>query len=295
MTLPNWYVGMGRLTALFALGVAGFAGWHLQAKYGMQGQQVASLGLDAGTEHWVDYEALAPSRNTPSRSELRALIAKQRAVRLGLGDRRAASALLTGVVAPEWTSEANRGSHGNGTLTWPVKDGWFGRGYGAGEGGYHLAIDIDGERGSDVLAAAPGVVGYVGKELRGYGNVVLVVHPGGWVTLYGHNQRFLVSAGERVEQGQPIAELGSTGRSMGPHVHFELIYQGKNCDPIPFVERAPFSHRQYPEAAPIVPWNPTAKKPSAVKCKKRMMHPLHDDDGEQLLGASERGHAHTSG
>jgi murein DD-endopeptidase MepM/ murein hydrolase activator NlpD len=104
-----------------------------------------------------------------------------------------------------------------------------------------------------------------------------------------------VSAGERVEQGQPIAELGSTGRSMGPHVHFELIYQGKNCDPIPFVERAPFSHRQYPEAAPIVPWNPTAKKPSAVKCKKRMMHPLHDDDGEQLVGASERDHAHTSG
>jgi hypothetical protein len=105
-----------------------------------------------------------------------------------------------------------------------------------------------------------------------------------------------VRAGERVEQGQPLAELGSTGRSMGPHVHFELIYGGRNCDPIPFVERAPFSHRQYSDNAPIYPFSPELGKPRGVRCKKRMMHPLHDDgDDDQLLGATESKRSATSG
>lgn len=286
---------LGQCGALLALTYVGLAGWHLQARYGLQGLQVASLGLDATREYWAAYEYLGRSRPTPTRAEQRAMLAKQRAEQLGLGERPAAAALLTGVVAPEWIAEANKGSHGDGTLTWPVKDGWFGRGWGSGEGGYHAAVDIDGERGSHVLAAAPGIVGYAGDELRGYGNVVLLVHAGGWVTLYAHNQGFLVSAGERVDQGQPIAEVGSSGRSMGPHVHFELIYQSKNCDPLPFVKREAFSHRQYPEALPIVPFHPTAKKPDAVRCKKRMMHPTHDADGEQLFGASDHQRARHSG
>jgi murein DD-endopeptidase MepM/ murein hydrolase activator NlpD len=237
MTLPNWLLLCGHTAVAMAFVYVGFLGWQLQARYGLQGQAVAYLRVDGSAERWAVYEQLAPSQLGPTRSELRAK-------RIGLGNRKAASMLLTGVVAPEWMAEAERGPKGTGQLTWPVKDGWFGRGYGSGESGYHLAVDIEGERGSDVMAAAPGVVGYVGNELRGYGNVVLVVHPGGWVTLYGHNQEILVRAGERVEQGQVLAELGSTGRSMGPHVHFELIYQGRNCDPIPFVERQPFSHRQ---------------------------------------------------
>jgi murein DD-endopeptidase MepM/ murein hydrolase activator NlpD len=285
----------GQLAAALAFAYVGYVGWQLQARYGLLGQQVAYLGSDASHERYTAFEQLAPSQLTPTRGELRALMDEQRAKRLGLGNRQAASMLLTGVVSPEWTAEANIGPRGDGTLTWPVKEGWFGRGYGSGESGYHLAIDIEGERGSDVLAAAPGVVGYVGNELRGYGNVVLVVHPGGWVTLYGHNQRINVRAGERVEQGQPLAELGSTGRSMGPHVHFELIYQGRNCDPIPFVTRAPYSHRQYSENAPIVPFQPELGKPNAVRCKKRMMHPLHDDDDDQLLGATERTRSASSG
>jgi murein DD-endopeptidase MepM/ murein hydrolase activator NlpD len=286
----------GQLAAVLALGYVGFVGWQLQARYGLQGQQVAFLRLDKNLERWAAYEQLATSSLGPTRSELRAMLADQRAKRLGLGNRKAASMLLTGVVAPEWAAEAGLGSQGNGQLMWPVKEGWFGRGYGSGESGYHLAIDIEGERGSDVLAAAPGVVGYVGNELRGYGNVVLVVHPGGWVTLYGHNQRINVRAGERVDQGQPLAELGSTGRSMGPHVHFELIHEGRNCDPIPFVERQPWSHRQYSENAPIYPFSADAGKPRGVRCKKRMMHPLHDDgDDDQLLGATEHAHSATSG
>jgi len=177
VAFPTWFVSLVHTCTLTLLGFVGFLGWQLQARYGMQGHHVLYLGaLDSGAERWTLFERLAPSRLGPTREDLRKQVAKQRADRLGLGDRRAASALLTG------------------SLLWPVRQGYYGRGYGSGEGGYHLAIDIDGERGSDVFAAAPGIVGYVGKELRGYGNVVLIVHPGGYVTLYGHNQRVTVQA-----------------------------------------------------------------------------------------------------
>jgi murein DD-endopeptidase MepM/ murein hydrolase activator NlpD len=297
LAVPIWLLSLVNTSALTLLGFVGFLGWQLQAVYGMQGQHVLYLGLDSGAERWTLFERLAPSRLGPTREELRNNIAKLRASRLGLGDRRAASALLLGAVAPEWTAEASRpGDVGDGTLQWPVRNGWFGRGYGSGEGGYHLAVDIAGELGADVYAAAPGVVGYVGNELRGYGNVVLVVHPGGWVTLYGHNKRVVVRSGEHVRQGQPIAELGSTGRSMGPHVHFELIYQGRNCDPLPFVRTSDVGHLSAATPTRSVAWIPSEPKPNSVRCKRRMMHPQHEDEDDNLVGATEkRNRADTSG
>lgn len=289
VAFPTWFVSLVHTCTLTLLGFVGFLGWQLQARYGMQGHHVLYLGaLDSGAERWTLFERLAPSRLGPSREDLRKQVAKQRADRLGLGDRRAASALLTGVVAPEWIAAASSsGDMGDGSLLWPVRQGYYGRGYGSGEGGYHLAIDIDGERGSDVFAAAPGIVGYVGNELRGYGNVVLIVHPGGYVTLYGHNQRVTVQAGQRVVQGQPIAELGSTGRSEGPHVHFELIYQGRNCDPLPFVHQDEVAHFSAAGPTASVAWHPNEPKPAEVRCKKRMMHPAHEEEDENLVGASE--------
>jgi murein DD-endopeptidase MepM/ murein hydrolase activator NlpD len=289
LAVPTWLVSLVNTSALTLLGFVGFLGWQLQAVYGMQGQHVLYLGvLDSGAERWTLFERLAPSRLTPSREELRNNVVKERAIRLGLGDRRAASALLVGAITPEWAAEASRtGDMGNGKLQWPVRQGWFGRGYGSGEGGYHLAVDIAGELGADVYAAAPGVVGYVGNELRGYGNVVLVVHPGGWVTLYGHNRRVVVRSGEHVSQGQPIAELGSTGRSMGPHVHFELIYQGRNCDPLPFVRQDEVGHLSAATPTRSVAWIPSQPKPDAVRCKRRMMHPQHEEDDDALVGATE--------
>jgi murein DD-endopeptidase MepM/ murein hydrolase activator NlpD len=242
------------------------------------------VGLDSQAERWSLFEHLSP-RSHESSGE-----AHDRAERLGLGSRSAASALLTGVVAPEWIDEANLGGDvGDGQLRWPVQNGYFGRGYGSGENNYHLAVDIAGELHAAVGAAAPGIVGYVGHELRGYGNVVLVVHPGGWVTLYGHNERVVVSAGERVQQGQTIALLGSTGRSMGPHVHFELIYQGRNCDPLPFVRHADVAHISAATPTKEVAWDPWTPKPRAVRCHKRMMHPSHEDDDQTIAGNNQAG------
>ena len=74
-------------------------------------------------------------------------------------------------------------------------------------------------------------MGYVGNQMHGYGNLLILVHAGGRATFYAHNQRFLVVAG-KVARGQPIARLGSTG-NRGPRVHFELVYNERNCDPAP--------------------------------------------------------------
>ena len=237
--LPRWTPAGLRSFALFALYVAAFVGWQMQAMFGVYGPRVELAAMHSGAERWTAFQRLAPEGDGPPRSELRRRAARARARRLGLGDRRAASLLLTGMPEASWVQDAERFAHNDGTLLWPVSGGMFGRGYGSGSGGYHLAVDIDGPRGSDVMASAAGTVGYVGNELRGYGNVVMVVHPGGWITLYGHNQRILVTAGEHVFEGQQLAELGSTGRSMGPHVHFELISAGRNCDPLPLFATPP--------------------------------------------------------
>src|SRR5215471_8420748 len=85
LTLSNWMLACAQLGALLAFAWVGFIGWQLQARYGLSGQQVAYLRLDGNEERWAGYERLAPSQLTPTRGELRASIAQQRAKRLGLG------------------------------------------------------------------------------------------------------------------------------------------------------------------------------------------------------------------
>lgn len=291
ISIPKWLVSLVHSCALSLLGAVGFFGWHMHGQqYGMQGHRVAHLGsLDSGQERWSLFEEIRPSPWLERAQRL-----SRRAKQLHLGDRRAASMLLTGVVSPEWSAAAESGGDlGDGTLRWPVEQGWYGRGWGSGESGYHRAVDIGGNMGSPVYASGPGIVGYVGNELSGYGNVVMVVHPGGWVTLYAHNKRIIVNAGERVRQGQQLAELGSTGRSMGPHVHFELIYRGRNCDPLPFVPQHEVANMRG-RTPRQVPWNPLEPKPRGVRCKRRMMHPLHDHDGDRTL-AGKANHASPKG
>jgi murein DD-endopeptidase MepM/ murein hydrolase activator NlpD len=285
LSIPNWFLSLVHSCALTLLGATGFFGWHLHGFYGINGHSMAHLAVVAEPERWSLFELTAP---TP----LRGRVTKE-AVQLGLGSRRAASLLLTGVVAPEWSAAAASGGDlGDGTLRWPVEKGLFGRGWGSGEHGYHRAVDIGGKLGSPVSAAAPGIVGYVGSELRGYGNVVMVVHPGGWVTLYAHNSHMLVKAGEHVHQGQQIATVGSTGRSTGPHVHFELIYRGRNCDPLPFVSQDEIGNGNLRgRSAKQLTWDlMQPPKARAVRCKPRMMHPMHHDDVESLMGAADLHH-----
>ena len=95
-------------------------------------------------------------------------------------------------------------------------------------------IDIGGNEGEPVLAAADGEVVHVGSALRGYGNLVIVRHPGDYVTAYGHNRKILVAQGQQVKRGQQIAELGRTD-SDRPKLHFEIRHQGKPLDPVKYL------------------------------------------------------------
>jgi murein DD-endopeptidase MepM/ murein hydrolase activator NlpD len=123
----------------------------------------------------------------------------------------------------------------------PLKRGFISSTFGrrtdpfTGKKKYHKGIDFVGKRGSEVLAVAAGVVTKAERE-SGYGNMVEIRHADGYITRYAHNQENLVTAGDRVEKGEPIAMLGSTGRSSGPHVHFEVRRNGKIINPARFIK-----------------------------------------------------------
>ncbi|MGJ3249887.1 MAG: LysM peptidoglycan-binding domain-containing protein [Elainellaceae cyanobacterium] len=104
---------------------------------------------------------------------------------------------------------------------WPAR-GVLTSGYGWRWGRMHRGIDIAAPVGTPVFAAAPGTIEFSGWNSGGYGNMVDIRHPDGSKTRYAHNSRNLVRAGQQVDQGQQIAEMGSTGYSTGPHVHFEV-------------------------------------------------------------------------
>ncbi len=122
----------------------------------------------------------------------------------------------------------------------PIGEGWLSSYYGkrtdpfSGRQEMHKGMDFAGKMGSDVLATAAGVVTWAGKRY-GYGLLVEINHGNGMVTRYGHAQKTLVKVGDRVEPGQRIALMGSSGRSTGPHVHYEVLKNGKHVNPAKYV------------------------------------------------------------
>jgi len=99
---------------------------------------------------------------------------------------------------------------------------------------FHSGIDLAAPTGTPVFAVAAGTVVRAGSD-RSYGNVVVIDHHNGYQTLYAHNSKLLVKAGEQVSAGRPIAKVGSTGRSTGPHLHFEIHRSGQRVDPGPYL------------------------------------------------------------
>jgi murein DD-endopeptidase MepM/ murein hydrolase activator NlpD len=99
---------------------------------------------------------------------------------------------------------------------------------------FHPGQDIAGEAGSPIRATADGVVSRAGFE-RGYGLVVMIRHEWGYTTLFGHCSRLIAKPGQKVVRGDTIALMGSTGRSTGPHVHYEVWRDGRRVNPAPFL------------------------------------------------------------
>jgi murein DD-endopeptidase MepM/ murein hydrolase activator NlpD len=125
----------------------------------------------------------------------------------------------------------------------PITWGWMSSAYGfrtdpfSGKRAWHAGVDFAGKEDSDIVAVASGVVTWSGARY-GYGNLVEVNHGDGYTTRYAHCKNLLASVGDVVEKGQVIATMGSTGRSTGPHVHYEVRRQGKTVNPKKYIYRA---------------------------------------------------------
>jgi murein DD-endopeptidase MepM/ murein hydrolase activator NlpD len=102
---------------------------------------------------------------------------------------------------------------------------------------FHKGVDFAGNEGDPVVAVAAGVVTWAG-ERSGYGKLVEIDHGKGYTTRYAHNEQTLVTVGQTVTRGQTIALMGSTGHSTGPHVHFEVLRNGRQVNPLAFIEQA---------------------------------------------------------
>lgn len=122
-----------------------------------------------------------------------------------------------------------------GTFIWPIEHGRLSSRFGRRWGRHHEGIDIAAPAGTPIRAAADGNVIYSGRQ-RGYGNLVLLEHKEPYVTVYAHNQVNLVRKGQKVHQAETIARVGSTGRSTGPHLHFEIRDRGKPRNPLFFLD-----------------------------------------------------------
>ncbi len=123
----------------------------------------------------------------------------------------------------------------------PINRGWISSYYGTrtnpftGKLQFHKGMDFAAKSGSNIMTVAGGVVTWSGKRY-GYGNLVEINHGNGYITRYGHNSKNLVEVGDTVKKGQVVSLMGSTGRSTGPHVHFEVLKNGRQINPQKFVQ-----------------------------------------------------------
>ena len=124
----------------------------------------------------------------------------------------------------------------------PVKKGWLSSEYGMridpfhGKQQWHAGIDFAGRDGDDVIAVASGIVTWSGDR-NGYGKMVEISHSDGYITRYAHNQENIANLGAIVQKGDVVAQMGSSGRSTGPHVHFEVFKNGRTVDPASYIHR----------------------------------------------------------
>ena len=155
-------------------------------------------------------------RGVPPYAETRGYVARIRGLMAGYTDPAASG--LAGPAPGKWMAPTV---------------GQFSSGFGPRPGGFHAGVDIAAPIGTPILATADGTVIAAGPA-QGYGLWVRIDHGGGVITTYGHNNRNLVTVGQVVHAGQPIAEVGNRGDSTGPHLHFGVEVNGRPVDPIGF-------------------------------------------------------------
>lgn len=124
----------------------------------------------------------------------------------------------------------------SGEYLWPVpSSSTISSGFGSRWGKPHEGLDIPAKVGAHIVAAAEGVVVYSGSDIGGYGNITVLAHRNGLFTVYAHAKKNFTHKGQRVYRGQVIAQIGMTGRTYGPHLHFEMRKNGEAIDPSSFI------------------------------------------------------------
>lgn len=204
------------------------------------GEHLAEVaGLDNGEFNFDAPPALggpSSSLDEPTFVDPQAVQDEFSALSLSLADRDTQLDVLSGLLADRQLREEARPAGR------PVASGWLSSHYGYrndpfnGHKTWHQGVDFAGREGDDIIAVASGVVSWSG-ERAGYGTMVEVAHGDGLVTRYAHNQQNLVEVGELVRSGDVIALMGNTGRSTGPHVHFEVFKHGRPVDPASYIRR----------------------------------------------------------
>lgn len=134
------------------------------------------------------------------------------------------------VLGPGACEKVSGGAVGIGMFIWPANNHFL-SGYDYNPNMNHPAVDVDGNEGDPVYAADNGVIVYAGWNNWGYGNMIVINHGNGWQTLYAHLSAYNVGCGQNVYQGNVIGQIGNTGRSSGPHLHFEMMYNGAKVNP----------------------------------------------------------------
>ncbi|MDR3576716.1 MAG: M23 family metallopeptidase [Anaerolineaceae bacterium] len=133
-------------------------------------------------------------------------------------------------MGPGFCGKVVGGAIGTGSFVWPTTEHWV-SGYDYNPDANHPAIDIAGQLGNPVYASDSGVVVYAGWNNTGYGNLTIIDHGNGWQTLYAHQSAIDVGCGESVTRGVQIGSVGATGNATGPHLHFEMSYEGSRVNP----------------------------------------------------------------
>ena len=127
---------------------------------------------------------------------------------------------------------------GKGRFIWPVPQFYkVSSHFGKRRGRNHDGIDIPAPKGTPIVSVDDGVVAYSDNGIRGYGNMIVIAHSDDIFTVYAHNRKNKVDKGDRVRKGQQIAEIGNTGRSTGPHLHFEIRVKNKVRNPAQYLSQ----------------------------------------------------------
>lgn len=140
---------------------------------------------------------------------------------------------VSSVIPPKQMKQAAK----NLNFQWPLQSVAISSKFGPRERDFHEGIDLRAKIGTAVFASQSGKVIYSGRGISGYGKMLVIKHSGGFATVYAHNSKIYVKEGQRVKQGQKIALSGNTGRTSGPHLHFEVRKGVSAIDPLRVLPR----------------------------------------------------------